>query len=48
MRLEYYPLEKLKQEILVILGKHLDISPYQVFFLRVAGGRLRSRTLDIV
>lgn len=32
MRLEHYPEEKLKREILAILGRHLDLSKYRVFF----------------
>jgi len=32
MRLEHYPLEKLKKEILEIVGKYLDLSKYRVFF----------------
>lgn len=32
MRLEHYPVEKLKKEILQILGKRLDLSKYRVFF----------------
>ena len=32
MKLEYYPLEKLKKEILEIIGKYLDINSYKVFF----------------
>lgn len=32
MRLEYYDLEKLKKEILEIVGKNLDLSEYKVFF----------------
>ncbi len=49
MRLEYYPLEKLKQEILVILGKHLDVSQYRVFFFgsRVAGKGTDRSDIDV-
>jgi predicted nucleotidyltransferase len=32
MRLEHYPAEKLKQEIVRIIGRHLDIGKYRVFF----------------
>jgi predicted nucleotidyltransferase len=32
MKLEYYPVEKLKEEILKILGKYLDPPQYKVFF----------------
>ncbi|MFY9462990.1 MAG: nucleotidyltransferase domain-containing protein [Candidatus Sungiibacteriota bacterium] len=39
MRLEHYPLEKLKKEILEIVGRHLDLAKYRVFFFgsRVSG-----------
>jgi len=39
MKLEYYSAEKLKEEILKILGKYLDLSQYKVFFFgsRVKG-----------
>jgi uncharacterized protein len=39
MRLEHYPEEKLKKEILEIVGKHLDLKKYRVFFFgsRVSG-----------
>ncbi|MFW5888371.1 MAG: nucleotidyltransferase family protein [Patescibacteria group bacterium] len=39
MRLEYYSADKLASEILEIIGKHLDISEYKVFFFG-------SRTID--
>ena len=32
MRLEYYPSEKLKKEVLEILGTHLNMRLYRVFF----------------
>jgi predicted nucleotidyltransferase len=32
MRLEHYPLKKLKKEILGICGKYLDLKQYKVFF----------------
>jgi septum formation topological specificity factor MinE len=32
MKLEYYPVEKLKEEILEILSKYLDLFQYKVFF----------------
>lgn len=40
MRIEFYPLEKLKEEILSIIGKHLDLKKYKIFFFgsRVEGG----------
>jgi septum formation topological specificity factor MinE len=39
MKLEHYPVEKLKEEILKILSKYLDLSQYKVFFFgsRVKG-----------
>mgnify|MGYP001585638065 FL=1 len=39
MRLEHESLEKMKENILYIIGKHLDLNKYQVFFFgsRVAG-----------
>jgi len=39
MRLEHYPIDRLKKEILEIIGKHLDLSKYKVFFFgsRVSG-----------
>ncbi|MDP2950950.1 MAG: nucleotidyltransferase domain-containing protein [bacterium] len=39
MRLEHYPVDKLKKEVLVIIGKHLDLKEYKVFFFgsRVLG-----------
>ncbi|MFQ5456681.1 MAG: nucleotidyltransferase family protein [Nitrospirota bacterium] len=43
MRLEYYPLEKLKREILEIMGRHLDFTRYQVFFF---GSRVEGKGTD--
>lgn len=43
MRLEYYPLEKLKKEILEIVGRHLDLGKYRVFFF---GSRVSGRGTD--
>lgn len=37
MRLKYYPVDKLKKEILDIVGRHLDLDTYSVFFF---GSRL--------
>jgi uncharacterized protein len=39
MKLEHYPQEKLKEEILEIVGKYLDLREYRVFFFgsRVSG-----------
>lgn len=49
MRLEHYPIEKLKQEILAILGRHLDLTKYRVFFFgsRVAGKGTDRSDIDI-
>jgi len=38
MKLEFYPIEKLKKEIFKIIGKHLDLNEYKVFFF---GSRVR-------
>lgn len=39
MRLEFYPVEKLKKEILERVGKHLDLGSHRIFFFgsRVTG-----------
>jgi predicted nucleotidyltransferase len=49
MRLEYYPVDKLKKEILEILGKYLDLSKYKVFFFgsRVSGSGDSRSDIDI-
>jgi len=49
MRLEYYPVDKLKKEILEILGKYLDLSKYKVFFFgsRVRGNSDERADIDI-
>lgn len=49
MRLEYYPEEKLKQEVLGILGKHLDLSKHKVFFFgsRVTNKGTERSDIDI-
>lgn len=49
MRLEHYPVEKLKKEILAIVGKHLDLQHYRVFFFgsRVAGNGTDRSDIDI-
>ena len=43
MRLEHYPQEKLKEEILTILQKHLDLEQYRVFFF---GSRVEGKGTD--
>lgn len=39
MKLEFYPVEKLKKDILKIAGKYLDLKNYKIFFFgsRVEG-----------
>lgn len=40
MKLEFYPIEKLKKEILAIIGEYLDLEKYKVFFF---GSRVEGR-----
>ncbi|MBU6414642.1 nucleotidyltransferase domain-containing protein [Patescibacteria group bacterium] len=49
MRLEHYPVEQLKKEILAIVGAHLDLSQYRVFFFgsRVSGKGTDRSDIDI-
>jgi predicted nucleotidyltransferase len=49
MKLEYYPLKKLKKEIIDIVGKHLDLSAYRVFFFgsRVTGKGDERSDIDV-
>lgn len=49
MRLEHYPQEKLKKEILDIIGKHLDLARYRVFFFgsRVSGKSRARSDIDV-
>ena len=49
MRLEYYPVEKLKKEILEIVANHLDVNKYRVFFFgsRVTGKGDEHSDIDI-
>ena len=49
MRLEYYPEEKLKKEILEIVGKYLDLEKYKVFFFgsRVSGKGDERSDIDV-
>lgn len=49
MRLENYSSEKLKDQIIKIVGKYLDLSKYSVFFFgsRVAGGGDERSDIDI-
>lgn len=49
MKLEHYPIEKLKKEILEIVAKYLDISKYRVFFFgsRIAGRGGERSDIDV-
>jgi type I restriction enzyme S subunit len=49
MRLEYYPIEKLKKELLDIIGRHLDLAKHRVFFFgsRVAGKGTDRSDIDV-
>jgi len=49
MRIEHYPVEKLKKQILEIIGKHLDLRSYRVFFFgsRVAERNTGRSDIDI-
>ena len=49
MKLEFYPEEKLKREILNIAGKYLDLNEYKVFFFgsRIANKGTERSDIDI-
>lgn len=49
MKIEFYPEEKLKKEILEIAGKYLDLKKYKVFFFgsRVKGKNFPRSDIDI-
>jgi predicted nucleotidyltransferase len=49
MKVEYYSEDKLKKEILNIIGKYIDISQYQIFFFgsRVKGDNFKHSDIDI-
>lgn len=49
MKLEHYPIAKLKREILSIVGRHLDLTKYRVFFFgsRVKGGGTERSDIDV-
>lgn len=49
MRLEHYSLEKLKKEVLEIVGRYLDLTSYRVFFFgsRVTGKGNDRSDIDI-
>ncbi len=49
MRLENYPIQKLKKELLEIIGKYLDLSKHRVFFFgsRVTGKGNERSDIDV-
>ena len=49
MRIEHYPLEKLKREVLEIIGRYLNIKEFRVFFFgsRVKGKGDEHSDIDI-
>ncbi|TSC79082.1 MAG: DNA polymerase beta domain-containing protein [Parcubacteria group bacterium Gr01-1014_29] len=49
MKLEHYPSEKLKKEILASIAKHLSIENYRVFFFgsRVTGKNTERSDIDV-
>jgi len=49
MRLEFYSSNKLKKEILEIIGEYLDLNSYRVFFFgsRVKGDNFPRADIDI-
>lgn len=49
LNLEHYPIEKLKKEVLGIIGNRLDIKKYKVFFFgsRAAGKGNERSDIDI-
>jgi len=49
MRIEHYPLEKLKKHVLDIVAKHLDVLEYKVFFFgsRVLGSGNERSDIDV-
>lgn len=49
MRLEHYPVEKLKSQLLAIIAKYLDLADYRVFFFgsRVAGQGSERSDIDV-
>lgn len=49
MRIEHYSLKKLKEEILGIVGKYLDLKQYKIFFFgsRVSGKGSEKSDIDV-
>jgi len=49
MKIEFYPQEKLKKEILAVVSRHLNLKKYKIFFFgsRVRGGNSERADIDI-
>ena len=49
MRLEHYSPERIRQEIIVIVGRYLDVKKYRVFFFgsRVSGQSREQSDIDV-
>jgi len=47
MVIEFYPVEKLKKEVLAIIGKYLDLNSHRVFFFGSRVGRNRKLTYPL-
>ncbi|HDH31648.1 MAG TPA: nucleotidyltransferase domain-containing protein [Candidatus Wolfebacteria bacterium] len=49
MKLEHYQLEKLKKELISIVGKYLDLTRYRIFFFgsRASGSSNERSDIDI-
>jgi len=49
MKIEFYPVEKLKKEILEIVGQYLDLKSWRIFFFgsRVKGDSFPRADIDI-
>lgn len=49
MKLEHYPVERLREELIGIISKHLDLSKHRAFFFgsRVAGKSAERSDIDI-
>lgn len=49
MRIEFYPFEKLKKEIVGIVSRHVDLAEYKIFFFgsRVSGKGNQYSDIDI-
>lgn len=49
MKLEHYPPEQMKKEILAIIGQHLDLTKYKVFIFgsRASGKFIARSDIDI-